>query len=139
MRWSHIRFSPWVPWAERDEKEGLDVPGVYLLGRFSTRPRYPARPTDRRVVYMGETHYQTLKVRLRAFNRSAFKEASGHSGGVNCRSLLKRVSPSQLYFSTWFPKGEDDHLRTAVILYVERKLILEFVKANGRPPCCNKE
>lgn len=129
-------FSTWTPWDQRDTIDGSQLPGVYLLAKFKGPP--PAVDAeDPAIVYVGETCGQTLLKRWYDFNRSAFQEKPGHSGGWTYRELIG-VSPRGLHVAA---VGVDmpEVKRDAYIRAVERTLIWQFVQRHGAMPKCNRK
>jgi hypothetical protein len=71
------------------------------------------------------------------FGRAAFGRGSGHSGGTKYRELYGQDAHA-LYVSA-FPVSLPEPYASAFIIYAERRLIWEYVLANGRRPPCNSE
>jgi len=92
---------------------------------------------DSRIVYIGET-CRELDRRWRYFEQAARDGKARHSGGRTFHSICERPV-SQLLVSAWTPAVPDVILRNAYIRYVERKLILEWVKKHDERPLCNRE
>ena len=136
------RFQRWVPWSERYDIRDSEKAGVYLLGRFAAPPPEGVEPLSESVIYIGETCDQTLAKRWYQFNRSAFEQKPGHSGGWtfsarycgNCP-----VKPVGWLYVAPLPVTLDEPHRSAFIRHVERRLIWEYVqKFNALPPCNSK-
>lgn len=139
MRFPRVVFSSWTQWADRKKLRNRDLPGVYLLARFETRPPHGVDPQSREIIYIGET-CKKLVSRWRQFNRSAFQGRGGHSGGRTYRR--KRFGSEQDLYVAAFPVSADGmgvELRPLFIRYVERKLILEFARRWGKAPKCNSK
>lgn len=134
-----IIFSKWTPWAARTDLDKIDLPGVYILARFTTPPRGNADPHTKEVVYIGET-CQTLEKRWRQFHRAAFEEKNGHSGGKNYRRTFGG-NGDNLFVAAFRVNKLDlnDKLRPLFIRYVERKLIWEYAQKWCDAPECNKK
>ena len=133
-----IVFSRWKQWNERTALEGIKYPGVYILARFKDRVPRIVRPRAERIIYIGETCDNTLRGRLRQFNRSAFENKRGHSGGHTYRELFG--DRGRILHVAIFPVSKlDGELRPLFIRYVERKLIWDYSKRWGAAPICNKK
>ena len=135
-----IVFSPWVPWSDRAQINGARDQGVYLLAHFDDDkvPTGPASPLDNRLVYIGETHGQTLIERWSQFSRSAQTGVRGHAGGVSYRKKFGAVS-LDLYVAVFSPQpSKSTRCRSFFILFVEAKLVWEFSRANDPDQLCNK-
>jgi hypothetical protein len=131
-------FSRWMRWDRRSTLEGVDFPGVYLLAHYDSTPIGNANPLAREVIYIGETCDNSLSGRWRQFNRAAFNEGAGHSGGVTYRQLYgSRLK--DLFVAALPVRGLSDEIRPLFIRYVERKLIYDFARAHGVAPKCNKK
>ena len=135
-------IGPWVPWRSRLDVEGCDLPGVYLLGQFTNGapPQVDAGAPE--VIYVGETCDQTLAKRWYQFNRSAFLQKSGHSGGWTfaaefCQSQI--VEPFDWLYVAAYPVDMDEPRRSAHIRFVERWLLWTFVDRHNRLPRCNSK
>ena len=75
------RFMPWTSWVTRYDIKDCERPGVYLLGKFDSQPPAEVDSISAPVIYIGETCDQNLAQRWYQFNRSAFEQKPGHSGG----------------------------------------------------------
>lgn len=133
-----VIFSNWLPWNDRRAIPGHDFQGVYLLGRFENKVPTMVSHTDENVIYIGESTRQCLRTRIKDFNRSAFLQKNGHSGGWTYYAQYADKGET-LYVSGFPVKIEKDVLRTQFIYYLERKLILDFVLKWDRLPACNKK
>jgi hypothetical protein len=109
---------------------------VYLLA-FDVKDGNPVDPLDPRIIYTGET-CRELAWRWRYFDYAARGKDAPHTGGRAFRRRVKRPL-SDLFLAAWGAEIQDPILRSAYIRYVERKLILEWVRAHGRLPCLNQE
>ncbi|MFN3653407.1 MAG: RNA polymerase sigma factor [Armatimonadota bacterium] len=133
-----VEFSAWVPWAER-RSIMTPAPGIYILARFpgGRRPKGNADPLDPNIVYIGETCDQTLGERLYQFERSAFQSKNGHSGGWEYGRLYPE-NPQELWLAV-FPVLLAEPYGHTFIRYTERRLLWEFLLANGGLPPCNRK
>src|SRR5437879_12606284 len=127
-------------WARRDSLgSGLKQPGVYLLAHFETPPTGNANPNSPEVVYIGETHLQTLAERLQSFHRSAFQGSDGHAGGETYRTTYAGDTGKKLFVSVFPPRILiSPTLHPTYIQYLESRLRWEFTQTNQRLPTCNK-
>lgn len=133
------KFTPWVRWSERKELN-LSAPGVYLLGRFSKSAPSGKASLSVPLVYVGETCGQSLRGRLYQFERSAFLNQLGHSGGITFAGTFKaKANPSWLYISVLAVSSLEEPQRSAYIRYVERALLWQYVKTHGELPACNRK
>ena len=131
-----ITFSGWTGWGSRREIPDASAPGVYLLGRFAIVPRR-VDPLNANIVYIGETVGQSLIERWRQFDRSAFQEKDGHSGGWTYGDLISK-KPHNLFVAA-MPVVLDEPERSAFIRFAERSLIWDFVQRHGAFPKCNRK
>lgn len=131
-----VKFSKWVPWEQRTRLACANLPGLYLLLKNETVPKGPAYFKHEKVIYIGETG-EKLRERWVKFARAALRGSGNHSGG---RSYFEKFN------------GDMENLHVAAIglelkhpyagpirLYLERKLILEYVFQHKRLPLCNKK
>lgn len=131
------KFTPWHPWAERSDL-ALQLPGVYLLARFLRKPTLGTPALSSKIFYIGET-CGSLKHRLYSFNRSAFLDKFGHSGGATFfRTFKPPTDPTWLYISA-MPVDMPALHSEAFIRYSERALIWAYVKKYGVMPSCNRK
>lgn len=138
MRELLAKFSVWKPWSDRLDLAVVE-PGVYLLARFDS-PQSKRKPTlSSKLIYIGETCGQTLRSRLHQFNRSAFLDRLGHSGGMTFASTYRKSrDPSWLHISV-MPVDLVEPAASAYIRYVERALLWAYVKKHGSYPECNRK
>lgn len=130
-------FSPWHPWNDRTAL-AMDLPGVYMLARFLRRPSLDRPALSQKVLYIGET-CKTLKHRLYNFNRSAFEDKFGHSGGNTFSKLAKaQRDPTHLYISV-MPVDLPSVQSEAFIRYSECALLWAYVQKYGAMPLCNRK
>lgn len=139
------QFSAWVPWDTRGTLVDVDQPGVYLIARFPgcQPPAGAASPLDARIVYIGETCSQTLRTRMKQFDRSALQNAYGHSGGRTYYGEFTSKpdfadEPDCLHVAALAIARERAHA-AAFIRYVERRLIWEWLVQNERRLICNRK
>ncbi|TRN06915.1 hypothetical protein DM586_21235 [Vibrio fluvialis] len=76
----NIDFSEWFSFHKFETHEQIGCQGTYIIGQFDVPPTGKPNELEKNIVYVGETT-QKLKVRLRAFVKSAFERKAGHSGG----------------------------------------------------------
>ena len=136
------QFQPWVSWLRRCESQHCDRPGVYILARFDSPPSGIVDPTVAEIIYIGETCKNSLGGRWLAFNRSAFEQKDGHSGGRTfaakyCHNRV--VQPPPWLHIAALPVELDEPHASAFIRYAERHLIWEYVQRHGAMPPCNKK
>ena len=131
-------FSPWKKWEARDQLNGKDYAGIYVLARFSSPPTDEADPLNDHVVYIGETCENSLSGRLYQFNRSAFFAKAGHSGGWAYRERMGTAWDG-LYVTVFPIRNLAEPHRSAFIRRMERQLLWEYVKRWGRRPLCNSK
>jgi len=138
-------FTPWTPWPQRKSivpRADRQRPGVYALGRFDEGPPPTVDLLAPSILYFGETCDQWLIDRWNQFNRSAFSQKPGHSGGCTFAECFMDDQPGDpppwLYVSV-LPVALESPQAAAYIRYVERRLIWEYVQRHGRFPACNKK
>ena len=135
-------FREWVPWSDRHTIDGCDHPGVYILARFTAGCPATVDPLSSEVIYIGETCNQTLKKRWHQFNRSAFEQKPGHSGGQTFDTAFcdepGASTDACLHVAACPVLIEEPH-RSAFIRHTERRLIWEYVQQHGRLPLCNSK
>ncbi len=127
---NELEFQPWTRWSDR-----LSLADD-LLARFQQPPR-TVDPRDDAIVYIGETVSQALSSRWYQFNRSAFEEKSGHSGGHTYRHVCG--GQGRNLFVAALPVHRPEPHAGAYIRYVERLLIWEYCRRHGDLPCCNRK
>jgi hypothetical protein len=133
-----VDFSRWCRWTERDSLGGMDAAGVYALACFDGDPPSPVDVLDERTVYIGETCDNSLAGRLWQFNRSAFLQKDGHSGGWSFGARCSGRG-EKLYVSIFPVVTLHEPHRSAFIRYTERRFLWEFVRRRGRRPVCNSK
>ena len=136
-----IVFSEWFNFKDFEGKDKIEQQGTYIIGKFAIKPSRTVNFTDPNIIYVGETTLK-LKIRLRAFSKSAFQRKNGHSGGWTFSSrYLDDISineiPSDLYLSIYCPEGNPAQ-KKALAKFAERKVILSYCLAHGKYPSCNK-
>ena len=158
-----FEFTPWLPWASRQQSPYKDKSGVYLIARFLKQPPSgPADPLEDEIVYIGESCKERLQSRWRSFDRAAFRDGK-HRGGKKYKQLFGGTST--VLFVATFPDTDlvESFLTTGVSLldinrnsakdvidfdflneiddlivkYMERRLILLYSLARGHRPLCN--
>ena len=96
-------------------------------------------PND--IVYVGKTWGgDGLRGRLLDFHRSATTGQKGHAGSVTYHKRFGS-SVSDLRLAVHIPMAvrRDPEVLYTYILYVERRMIWEFVERAGLLPACNSE
>ena len=90
------------------------------------------------MVYIGQTSHQSLAERWDQFNRSARTGKRSHSGGRTYFATFGATKSSELHLCA-FPLSAPgiDHIGT-YLLYIESKLLWQYLVAFGRLPICNK-
>ncbi|MFO8056784.1 MAG: hypothetical protein R6V10_05775 [bacterium] len=132
------RLSEWMPWSRKDNFNGKNNPGVYVLAKFSGKlPSGPADPSISNVIYIGETCNQSLARRWYQFGRSAFESRGGHSGGWTYLELFGD-SGHDLYVAALAITKEEPYL-SADIRLIEREFLSKYVYANNEYPNCNRK
>lgn len=126
-----VTFSRWVPWAMRETLRDIDTSGVYLISHFQEAPDNQADPLAQEIVYIGETHGQTLRIRWCQFCISASTGRTGHSGG-------------RTYFRKYCGIRSDLHVAACLVqkaytVQVESRLIREYRDRWERRPVCNSK
>ena len=131
-----VKFSNWVPWEQRTQLSCANIPGIYLLLKDTKVPEGAASSRDKKIIYIGETG-KKLKERWAQFEKSATKGAKGHSGG---KTYYKEFGGDMINLHVAAMGLELKHPSAGPIrLYLERKLIMEYVFQNERLPICNKK
>ncbi len=138
MSLPQVIFSNWTHWTERTKISGVDKPGVYVLAHF-VKPPSTVDLQDGEIIYIGETHGQTLRSRWGQFHRCAFKGKEGHSGGITYRNLFREEKIEQLYVAGFPVDSLSGDLCPVFIQHLERKLILDYVLKWDKRPNCNRE
>jgi hypothetical protein len=111
-----------------------------LLAHLNTVPRGSASPLEPGIVYIGETHRQTLIKRWRAFARSARTGLFRHAGGRSYHARFRGLRPD-LYVAAFAPDDQTwtPRCRTFLIGYVESKLIWDFATKYSNDQLCNRD
>ena len=94
------------------------------------------------VIYIGETCDQNLAQRWYQFNRSAFEQKPGHSGGWTFSGLYcdnRIVEPVGWLYVAALPMTLQEPHSSAYIRFVERWLIWEYVQKFNALPACNSK
>jgi hypothetical protein len=79
-----------------------------------------------------------LRKRWRQFNRAAFDELFGHSGGITYRRLFNDQGTA-LYVAAFPVVNVGEPHRSNFIRYAERKLLWQFVQRWNVAPQCNSK
>jgi hypothetical protein len=139
MRRILANFTPWHPWARRkDGSINLGLPGVYLLAEFDRRPTLGTPALSRKIFYIGET-CSTLHRRLYSFQRSAFENKFGHSGGATFFKVRKSKPDLDRVYVSAMPVDRPEVEREAFIRYAERALLWFYYERHGVMPACNRK
>ena len=138
MNLPRVVFSDWKQWTERANISCIEKPGAYVLAHF-VKPPCKVDLQAEEIIYIGETHGQTLRDRWGQFHRCAFKGKEGHSGGRTYWSLFNGKKIEKLYIAGFPVNSLRGDLCSVFIQYIERKLILEYVLKWGKLPKCNLE
>lgn len=139
MHLPKIEFSGWSPWSKRNDFDGVNLPGVYLLAHFDDPPVDPVNPKAKEIIYIGETGKRTFIKRWGEFQNVAFGNKENHSGGKTYKGLFGNSRVNNLYISAMPVSELSIELRPLFIKYVERKLILGYALEHGDKPQCNRE
>lgn len=137
-----VPIGPWIPWRDRFNIKNCDQPGVYLLGQFEGGAPEAVDADADAVIYIGETCDQTLAKRWYQFNRSAFLQKPGHSGGWTFAATFcenQVVEPFEWLYVAAYPVDMEEPKRSAHIRCVERLLLWTFVDRHNRLPRCNSK
>lgn len=137
LEFDKLAFSDWTAWTARSEIDGVNLPGVYLLGRFRSGVPGTVDAIAPEIIYIGETVNRTLTRRWYEFTRSAFEEKQGHSGGWSYRERVG-TTPRWLHVAA-LPVNLEQPELGAYIRAVERALIWAYVDRHARMPVCNSK
>lgn len=133
------KISEWITWRSRERLKELELPGVYIIGKYPTAPS-TLDVESPSILYIGHT-VRPLRYRLRQFHHSAFNAKDGHYGGKTFSEIFFSGRPGPV------PRGlrvcvisvyGREPARSALIRLIERKYIYHFVRHHGRLPQCNK-
>lgn len=138
MTLPNVEFSQWTPWKDRRSLTSHDCKGVYMMARFEDLPPPAVRHIDEHVIYIGESTQQCLRTRIKDFNQTAFGKKKTHGGGKAYRKTYSDDG-ANLYVAVFPVDLENEQLATQFILYVERKLLLEYFQSWNHLPACNKK
>jgi hypothetical protein len=137
-----LGFSKWIALSNFDRLNTGALPGIYVVADSERQPTN-LRLLDPSIVYVGETVLRTLSKRLYELNRSLGGN-SAHSGGDTL--LEKEYRANRLWLSIrsfplryGMPDELADPLRSSLIRFLERMLLLEYVLKNGRYPAGNSK
>lgn len=137
-----LGFSKWIPLKNRVELKTGFLPGVYIVG-YNVQAMGRLNEFSEKVVYIGETVSQSISKRLYQFEHS-LKGKSAHSGGYNLfEQGYRPESLSVSIRSFTLPSGVDPEKakaqRSALIRFLERKLLYEYVTERGCFPIGNSK
>lgn len=133
------KFSAWHRWADRKDGElNLALPGVYLLAEFGRRPNLGQPKLSKKIFYIGET-CGSLRGRLYSFQRSAFENKDGHSGGATYYGARSRELDVDRVFVSVMPVDRPKVEREAFIRYVERAMLWSYYEQFKAMPLCNRK
>ena len=136
------KFEPWVHWSDRNTVTDANRPGLYILRRFDSAPPTNVDPLEAELLYVGITCDRTLKIRWRDFNRAAFKDKFGHSGGKTFRAKFCVDAASEVrpwLYVAGLPVRLSEPHSSAYIQFVERWILWEHVQRFGNYPICNSK
>jgi hypothetical protein len=135
-------FQPWMSWSDRYATKDCDHPGLYLLRRFDAQIPTKVDPLEAELIYVGVSCDRTLAKRWYEFNRSAYEQKNGHSGGWTFNELFcaNEICPAHrwLYVASLPVYLEEPHL-SAYTQFIERWLIWEHVQRYNKMPACNRK
>jgi len=131
-----IKFSKWTKWEERNNLDGINEVGVYLLAKFESEPT-EINLKDINIIYIGET-CNSLKIRLNQFNSSGIKGKDGHSGGHTYNTKYHGETKN-LYVSIFPIKELEGFLKKLYVRYIERKILVEHLAEHGNNSLLNKK
>lgn len=132
-----ILFSKWTRWDDRLKLPNIHLSGVYLLSTKKTLLGSTGMPTEKSIIYIGETTKNSLNGRLQQFHRSAFLGRDGHSGAKTYRSLIGGTQKTLIVSAMGISKT-DELKKAAYIKYIERKLLMQYINKHGVKPKCNQ-
>lgn len=137
-----LGFSRWIRFSEIKKLHTGSLPGVYLVAESSQVPVRMA-VLDPRIIYVGETVSQDLSKRLSQMRR-ALNGKSAHSGGTTLRAKGYRNRDLWLSIRSFalrygIKDAEADPVRSLEIRFLERVLLLEYARRNGRYPAGNRK
>jgi hypothetical protein len=139
-----IVFSRWKPWRHRERaSDDIDVPsdfgisGIYMLGIDASGELSgkEASHIDPNVIYIGITKSDVRRIQG---SHQAVKDYRHCYSDPECNNLL--FSFADLGFTS-YDFGDDNKkakVRWALIMYFERKLIVEYALVNDTLPEFNK-
>ena len=137
-----LGFSKWIPNQSYNVLKTGRLPGVYVIAKPGAQPGKMA-VNDARIVYVGETVEQDLSTRLGQFNRT-LGGSEGHAGGKTLRK--NGFKPEGLWIAVrsftlgyGLDQSHAEALRSAQIRYLERSLLLAYVRSNKRYPAGNSK
>ena len=142
----YSNFTDWVPWPNREQQlkaEVLSSPGVYVICARMDMTSIGKPVPSSRLLYVGETCGQTLKMRINQFDRSAFRGMRAHSGGKTFNNRARDMPSAHDLLVAVLPvrvdKPKDKPKQSAFIRYVERAIIWQHVLHHDDTPICNSK
>jgi hypothetical protein len=135
-----IQFTEWYVWDDLKSIPNNNKRGIYLIAQFDQKPEGHANPLDESILYIGETHgkSQSIFKRLNTFFKAARigDMIHKHSGGNRFNRELNG-DLTNVYVSAYTPLLENENYLNPFILYVERKIIWDYVTKHTKIPRCN--
>ncbi|QJT08835.1 hypothetical protein [Oceanidesulfovibrio marinus] len=143
----NLREERWQPLTYENIAYCSDFPGVYVITFLGSEGE---KFSYKRTCYVGMTN-RALRVRIRAFYKSATSRKSGHSGGRTCQRVLEQldkfgskkyqITKNDLLFIEipfMLRHGEQEPFRTARIEYIEKLVQIKVMQAtSGKGPLLN--
>jgi hypothetical protein len=141
-------FSAWKIWTSRDTTrkssfddmpDWFDVPGVYLLARFTRKSQLAEHPLDRthlnpRVIYIGQSGRIVHRME---YHEKVRKDYVVKYADKTCKYLYFTIAHPE-----WHPFSPNNRdiarVRNAWLHYFERRLLWEYGHVHGRLPEFNK-
>jgi hypothetical protein len=132
-----LAYSEWHPWLDRNKIPQINLPGIYLLARFTDGcPDGPADPLCSGIVVIGETR-RSLRGRLKQFHDAAFGNGGPHGVGKrysqktylnSLEALYVAILPvSPLNWAYWMSM-EDEELAHRFSLSSQNVISIEDIK-----------
>lgn len=140
MQTPEIIFSEWHAWDDVKSIPCGNLPGLYIIARFQSKPQGAAQPNAQELIYIGETHgkSQSISKRLQKFFKASQvgEMIHKHSGGNRFNRIMGN-DLNNVYAAGFAPIMKDARFLNSFIFYTERKLIWEYIILYGRIPRCN--
>jgi len=92
-------FSRWLPWLDRNQHLGINLPGVYIIARSRVRLTDKAFALRPDIIYIGMTNsVGGLRSRLKEFDNT-IAGRTRHGGADRVRYRFRKYEPlaKQLY------------------------------------------